>query len=129
MNGLNLHALVRGGINAVNPDETVQLFVSSGYTKDATFAQDPTYADPVNVLCQVQPLSTSDLRAIEGLNLQDNLKAFYFVGQVEGVVRPRVKGGDKIIRGNGEVWLVTAQPEGWDTVGWSHVICTLQNGS
>lgn len=77
---------------------------------------------------QVQPLTTRDLRQLEGVNLQGTMKSIYLNGSVAGIVRPALKGGDQIILPNGSVWLVTVVPEAWNlTAGWTKAVITLQN--
>lgn len=81
-----------------------------------------------SIIAQVQPLSSRDLRQVEGLNLQGTVKALYVNGPLLGVVRPAVKGGDMITLPNGSVWLVTLPLEQWnDTAGWSKAVIVLQN--
>lgn len=80
------------------------------------------------LLAQVQPLSTRDLRQIDGLNLQGDLKSLYINGPINGIVRPAVKGGDLVTLSDGSVWLVTMIPEGWNfSSGWTKAIIVLQN--
>jgi len=81
------------------------------------------------VPAQVQPLSTRDLRQIEGLNLQGTLKAVYINARLDGVVRPLLKGADLVTLADGTVWLVSTVTEPWTmTAGWVKAVIILQNG-
>jgi len=137
MAGLNLHQLVRGYINVVNPDIDAVLRKSAGYTIDDDGTQIPAYEAPVTVSAQVQSLTTRDLRQLEALNIQNAGIAVYFNGVIDGVLRVSQKGGDlvefpAVLPDNpelaGTVWLTTNVLEQWPT-GWCKVSLTLQNGS
>ncbi|MBI1213625.1 MAG: hypothetical protein GC190_19375 [Alphaproteobacteria bacterium] len=121
---MNLHDAVSGAISAVNPPETVSWVQSTGYTIAPTGKQVPQYADPVDLSAQVQPLSTKDLRQIEGLNLQGTLCKAYFYGEIDAIIRGASKGGDLITRPDGTRWLVTTVLEQWPD--WCAVVLTLQ---
>jgi hypothetical protein len=125
--GLNLHGIVRGVVTAVNADETVAVSSSNGTTPsgagDGTVV--PVYTT-ASFGAQVQPLSGRDLRQIASLNLQGTLKKIYLYGDVEAIVRNVDKGGDLVMRSDGSVWKTTIVFEGWDTVGWCAIGCTLQ---
>lgn len=84
----------------------------------------------LNLIGQVQALSTRDLHQTEGLNLQGEMRALYVSGTLNGVVRVLLKGGDLIRLPDGTVWLVTLVPEPWGlTAGWTKCVITLQNGN
>lgn len=127
--GLNLHQIVRGAINSVNPDVLGVIRRSAGYTKDAAFKQVPLYAPDVrNVVMQVQPLSARDLKTLDGLNITDVDLACYVNGEVTGVDREQGKGGD-LLYVNGNWWLVTAVLEAWAgpvQAGWTKAGITKQ---
>ena len=121
------------------PDGTTIAELDSGQGGVGTYVLNqapaaPIAAEPMTssymVLGQLQALSSRDLRQIEGLNLQGTLRALYLTGDLEGVVRPTLKGGDLIILPDASVWLVTLVPEPWNlTAGWTKAIVVLQNGS
>ena len=127
MGGLNLHGAIRGAVTAVNSDETVAVSTSTGSAPsgagDGTFV--PTYST-APFSAQVQPLSGRDLRQIASMNLQGTLKKMYLYGDVEAIVRNVAKGGDLVTRSDGSVWKTTIVFEGWDTVDWCAIGCTLQ---
>lgn len=124
---MNLHGIAAPAIAAVNPFETVSVQLSTGYTTDATGRQVPTYGDPINTSVQVQDLKQSDVRQLDGLNIQGSSKVVYFTGQVAAVIRVNRRGGDLVTFGDGSVWLTTAVLEAWPD--WCRVSVTLQNGS
>ncbi len=80
---------------------------------------------------QVQALSSETLRQASGLNLQGSLCAIYFKGDIEGLVRPLMKGGDLITFPNGSTWLVVIALENWGATDstdlWSKVAAQLQS--
>ncbi len=127
---MNLHSIVAPYIGVVNPLIPVQLQASTGYATNSDFTTTPSYAPAVTVLAQVQALSGKDLRQIEGLNLQGTLKTIYLNGEIDGVVRAQLKGGDLITLPDNSIWLVSHVLEPWNlTAGWTKAIITLQNGS
>jgi hypothetical protein len=82
------------------------------------------------VSAQMQPMSAGDLRQIEGLNLTGEKQVIYVNGDVNGIIRVMLKGGDLVTLPNGSVWLVTNSLEGWaPTAGWTKFLMILQNGS
>lgn len=113
---MNLHGTVRGAITSVNPDVMAPYYVSQPYTKDASFAQVPSYAAPVNVPVQVQALKANDLKHSDLVNLEGLKRAVYMYGNTVGVDRSNLKGGD---------WLVFAQAKGLAVQGWK-VVCVLE---
>lgn len=148
---MNLHEIVRGAINTVNPDITVQILFYEGLTNDEAGNRTPSYSDPVSVIAQMQPVSF-DLSHDNGVNNGEVVKAFWLSagdnisvnnyyalknlyatanayegdGNVQSVSRIRQEGGDLIIA-NGERYLINATNEQWTpTAGWVHVTATLQ---
>jgi hypothetical protein len=132
---MNMHGIVRGVVTAVNPDITVTVKQSTGYTTSADGTQVPAYSTTTGVRAQIQALSGKDLHQIDGLNLQGSLCAIYLYGSISGVVRANQQGGDLITVSSGAyagVWLVTVTLEQWSDGGpasWCKVCGTLQNGA
>ena len=123
---MNLQALSVGAIAAVNPQTQLSIQVSTGSTNvngDLT----PTYAAPVSVSGQIQPLSTADIRHMDALNIQGVRRRVYINGQVNGLVRATNQGGDLITTPDGKVWLTTEVIEAWPD--WCCFFITLQDGS
>ena len=84
----------------------------------------------LSVYAQVQPLSASDLRHVDMINLQGTHRAIYINGAVHGQVRVGLKGGDLVTLPNGSVWLVQQPLESfYETAGWTKALITLQDGS
>lgn len=123
---MNLSAIANAAITAVNPNLIGTVQVSTGYTTNADFTRTPKYQTFQNVPLQVQAMSSGDLRQVEGLNLQGNVRAIYITGAVEGLERVAMKGGD-VITFNGKSWLVKATLEPWDAGGWCKVAAVEQS--
>lgn len=130
---MNLHGIVSGVITAVNPQVFCTLKVSAGYSKGSDLTQIPTYDTFYDVPAQVQALSYSDLMQISGLNIQGTRRAVYLSGNIEGLDRAALKGGDLLIMPDmpgfpgPTTWLVAQVLEHWPN--FTKVACTLQNGS
>lgn len=130
--GLNLHAIVRGPINAVNPDTAATWRVSAGSTTDAAGHRAPLFTDSA-VSVQLQALTARDLQHPDFQNVQGVKRAVYMFGNAQGVVRPDAKGGDLLLfpqvqGGAVQTWLVVAVLETWspDAAGWCKLGVTLQ---
>lgn len=109
---------------------------SQGFTQDATYAQVPAYAADQFVQGQVQALTGKDLKHPALQNVQGVLRGVYLFGNVQGVVRPDAKGGDKLVfpqmlGGSPQTWLIIAVLETWgvDQGGWCKVAVNLQQGN
>lgn len=135
---MNLHAIVRPAINAVNPDREIVWLRSDGGATTTTPSgrRVPAYLEPAEIRAQIQPVAGDDLRHVEYLNLQGVLRKVYAFGDIQGVVRPDLRGGDILQFGltrGGPVrdWLVSHVLESWtpDTRGWCAVIVTLQGAA
>jgi len=124
---MNLQAITVGIISAVNPQVICTIRKSTGYTV-SNFKQVPTYALFPNIPCQLQPLSNSDLKQVDGLNLQGVHQGIWINGGLAGVVRVSAKGGDVVITPDEKIWLVVQVLEEWVNDGWCHAVLTLQDG-
>lgn len=128
---MNLRGLVNGVTSTVNPNITVDIVKSTGYTTGVGRRQVPTYADPITGPVQIQALDGDDLKQLEGLNIQGVLRGMYANGFMAGVIRPNETGGDlvKITDMPGfpgvRTWLVVKVLEGWPT--WTRVVIVLQS--
>lgn len=125
---MDLFDLADSAIDMVNPDETVQVMRSTGFTIGEGRKQSPAYAPAVQGPAQVQALDGSDLGLTEGLNVQGEIRAIYLRGSLAGVIRPDGKGGDLVLRGTSfsEVWLVVKVLESWPE--WTKAVITRQLG-
>jgi hypothetical protein len=122
---MNIRGLANGATQAINPNETVSVLRSTGSTPGPGARQVPSYAASVSASAQVQALDGDDLKQIEGLNIQGNLKAIYIYGELAGVLRPNQTGGDLIKRKNDtETWLVVKILEAWPN--WVKAVIVLQ---
>lgn len=121
---MDLRGIVSNAIAMVNPLVPLTLRVSTGYATDAAGNRVSSYADPVTVICQVQPLSNSDIQQMDGLQIQGNRQRVYVKGSVDGIVRYRGKGGDLLTFPDGSVWKVCVSFE--DFPDWCAVGVVLQ---
>ena len=110
---MNLHGIVRQAIGAVNPTIYATLRVSAGYTIGPDLKQIPQDRTIPNVPIQMQALSGSDLRQLGSLNIQSVNRAIYLNGDIQGVNRSEIKGGDLFCCADGTEWLVTQTLETW----------------
>ena len=124
---MNLNSVVSGVVSAVNRRVLLSLQRSTGWTSGANAKRTPTYDPPLQVWGQEQALSFSDLRQIDGLNINGTRRAIYLDGDWNGLVRSENKGGDLVTTPDGRVWLVVHVLEHWR--GWTKVVVTLQDGA
>lgn len=129
---MNLHALVRGAIQSVNPDITAQYLASTGSTQGANFKPVPSYAPQVPVRVQAQPLKYSDLQHVEALNLAGIFRSVHMYGINQGITRPNQKGGDYLQFSQApgmapQWWLTVSVREQWPD--WCRVLVCLQVGN
>ena len=110
--GLNLHAVVRGSINAIHPDEEVQLLHSTGSVPDENGFAALFHADMAG--------ANSVVRKFYLFAPKD------FAKQTAGIFRPISRAGDYILRKDGTVWAVDAVLENFSGVNWLSVRATLQ---
>ncbi|MDE2442355.1 MAG: hypothetical protein KGP14_15165, partial [Betaproteobacteria bacterium] len=93
---MNLNAIVAPLVSAITPSVQAVWSPSLGYTTAANGTRVPSYAAPVCISIAVQALTGPDLDHVDAMNLQGVKRAAYIDGQVEGVNRPALKGGDLI---------------------------------
>jgi hypothetical protein len=134
---MNLEIIAGGAIAAVNPQRTILWMKSNGYTTDNTGHRAPSFAPAIQILAQIQPLTSReqlDLRQnLDSLNIQGTLRAIYLAAEAASVVRIGKEGGDlfqfsdPVLRNCAlATWLAVSVEETWST--WSKVIVQLQNG-
>lgn len=78
---------------------------------------------------QIQPITSGDLRQLEGVNLGGVRWKIYLEGEVDGMVRPERKGGDLVVVAAGKhqgTWLVVQVLEQFQD--WACAAIVLQNG-
>mgnify|MGYP000016301266 FL=1 len=120
---MDLRGIANGVTSTVNPNKTVTVRRSTGYTIGAGRKQVPGYADPVTGPAQIQALDANDIKQLDGLNIQGTVRAIYLRGVLAGVVRPDGTGGD-LVEVDGQTWLVVKVLEGWPT--WTKAAIVLQ---
>ena len=120
---MDLRGIANGVSSTVNPNKTVTVRRSTGYTIGAGRKQVPGYADPVTGPAQIQALDANDIKQLDGLNIQGTVRAIYLRGVLAGVVRPDGTGGDLVEIG-AETWLVVKVLESWPT--WTKAAIVLQ---
>ena len=127
---MDLRGIANGVTTTVNPNETVTVLRSTGFTTGAGAKQVPSYAAPVSGPAQIQALDADDIKQLDGLNIQGTIRAIYLRGTLAGVVRPNQTGGDLVtiaapapvaIRGT---WLVVKVLESWPD--WTKAAIVLQ---
>ena len=127
---MDLRGLANGVTTTVNPNQTVTVLRSTGFTTGAGAKQVPSYATPVSGPAQIQALDADDIKQLDGLNIQGTIRAIYLRGTLAGVVRPNQTGGDLVtiaapapvaLRGT---WLVVKVLESWPD--WTKAAIVLQ---
>lgn len=122
---MDLRGLANGVTSTINPNETVTVLRSTGFTIGAGAKQIPSFAAPVTGPAQVQALDANDIKQLDGLNIQGTIRAIYLRGTLAGVVRPNQTGGDIVKRKNdSETWLVVKVLESWPD--WTKAAIVLQ---
>lgn len=130
---MDLRGIANSVTNAVNENMAVTVTPSTGSTVGTAgngYKQVPTYAAPVSGFAQLQALDGSDLKQIDGLNLQGVLRAIYLRGALAGVIRPNSKGGDIVTIAAPAppmyvgTWLVVKVLEQWPL--WAKCVINLQ---
>lgn len=120
---MDLRGLANGVTTTVNPNQTVTVLRSTGFTTGAGAKQVPSYAAPVSGPAQIQALDADDIKQLDGLNIQGTIRAIYLRGTLAGVVRPNQTGGDLVTIG-GATWLVVKVLESWPD--WTKAAICLQ---
>jgi len=106
---MNLHGIAAPIISAVNPMQPVTVLVSNGSIVKPDGTRAPTFSVALNVLGQIQPISTRDMAQLEGINLGGIRWKVYLYGEVDSIVRAERKGGDLVVLTSGRhrgTWLV-----------------------
>ena len=117
--------------DTVNLNIPVTLQSSTGFTIGAGLRQVPAYTSTAG-FAQVQALDNSDLKQLDGLNIQGSIRAIYFKGVLAGVVRANIQGGDLVVISASPAvppalvgtWLIVKVLESWPN--WSKAAITLQ---
>jgi hypothetical protein len=121
---MDLRGIANGISNTINPNISVTVKASTGYTIGSGLKQVPSYAAPVTGFAQVQALTAADLRHLDGLNIQGATKSIILRGELNAIVRVNSQGGDIVIIGT-QTWLTVAVLEQWPL--WSRCAIQLQD--
>lgn len=119
---MNLRGMANRATSTINPNVPGVFQVNTGFTTLPGGKRVPSY-NSVDVIVQLQELSSTDLRQVDSVNIQGILRSAYLNGNFNGVNRPEQKGGDILMIGE-EKWLVVKVPELWPD--WCRVIINLQ---
>jgi hypothetical protein len=123
---MNLHEIVSGAINSINPFQTITITPRSSYTVNEYGEATPNEGASYQIQAQIQPLTSEDIKFINQYNESTVYKAFWVSANTFGLNRPMARGGDKVVWGS-QIYYVTSMPEDWyETSGWSHFIGALQ---
>jgi len=125
---MNLRLLANKLTQITNPNTTIQWVQSNGSVINEAGKRTPKTIT-LTVEAQIQALSASDLKHIDGLNINSVMRSVYMYGNAVGVVRANQIGGDILIFpetpcGCNKKWLITQVVETWPD--WCHVVVTLQ---
>ena len=126
---MNLRGIANKYIQVTNPNQEINWLQSNGYVTDNSGKRTPKTIT-LTVDAQVQALSATDLKHIDGLNITGVMRSVYMYGNAAGVVRVDQLGGDILVfpecsGGCNRSWLITQVMETWPD--WCHVIVTLQD--
>lgn len=130
---MDLRGIANQVSNSVNNNIIVTLQTSNGYTMGAGNRQVPAYNPGITGPAQIQALDNSDLKQLEGLNIQGAIRALYMYGNLAGVIRPDQRGGDLITIGPPAIpalqgqWLITKVLESWPA--WTKCLVVKQGGA
>lgn len=125
---MNLRQLANPLTQTINPNTSITWKQSTGYVTDSAGRRVPTYTS-TTIDAQIQPLSSSDLKHVDGLNMQGIMRSVILYGNVAGISRADQQGGDILVfpeipGATNRNWLVTQVMETWPD--WCRVIVTMQ---
>lgn len=121
--GLNMHAMTRSVITGINPDVEVTILRSAGWEVNAQYEQVPTWAPPVKVKAQIQPVPDKVLQFLLMQRQNSIWRDVYLDGDWTALRRATEQGGDLLYWDDYE-WQVDQILEGWaPTVGWTKLRC------
>ena len=128
---LNLHAIVRNAITAVNADEDCYLIQSNGQ-KNVKGVLTSDYSVE-SVTAQIQSLNGDELKIIDPIFTTDISRKFYLYSKTQsgnypaGQVRPLGRSGDLIYRISEKTyWKIFTVSEDFSQAGWVLVFASMQ---
>ncbi len=136
---VNLHALARGAVSSVHPEEEILLYQSIG-SLNTKGRPKPLYAPPITLRAQIQSEGGADLAAQDMAPASSLIRRFYLnitpdapnsaQGELcapAGILRPLSRGGDMIFRPRDKTWwLVTELAEDFSASGWVAAHAVMQ---
>ena len=125
---MNIRGIANKYIQVPNKNQFINWVQSNGYVTDDAGNRTPMTLT-LTVEAQIQALSATDLKHIDGLNITGVMRSVYMYGNAAGVVRADQIGGDILVfpevpGGCNKNWLINQVIETWSD--WCHVIVTLQ---
>ena len=120
---MDLRGCVNQMSDAVNPNTPISIQASTGYTIGAGLKQVPSYAPSVSGFGQLQAITSSELRHLDGLNIQGDIQTIYIKGSLSASLRPTGQGGDLVTIGT-QTWLNVRTLEQWPL--WAKAAIVLQ---
>ena len=131
---MNLHALVRGAVQAVKPDTVLTLFRSIGVDEsDPRGLGEAQYLPGITVRGNVQSEGDAALNFSEHAGQNTVVRRIYLYAPKSpherpwAMWRPLSRIGDIIVDEDGNHWFVDAVVEDFSADGWVSVRATLQN--
>ena len=121
---LNIFGAAGNVCVAVNPHIVVPIRFSTGSTDSLNGSPVLTYST-ASVEVEIQAVSSEDLKQIENISQQADMRSVYVFGVLNALNRPLQVGGD-ILTFYGSDWLVTQQLEEWGDGEWTKVLVTRQ---
>ena len=108
----------------INPHIKATVRFSTGDVDNPDGSVTPLY-QMAQLDIEVQALSSEDLKQVQDINQQADMRSVYVYGAMRALNRPLAIGGD-ILTFYGSDWLVTQQLEEWGSGEWSKVVVTRQ---
>lgn len=109
----------------VNPNNTVIIRASNGFTIGPGAKQIPLYYPDITRTVQIQAVDEEFLKQEKGLNLEAVYQVMYTDEQLFGDVRLNSQGGDLVIINN-DIWLTVKIIERYRNSFWCKVLLCLQ---
>lgn len=116
---MNIHNMIRGAINKVNPDQEVIILKNLGQEHFRGGVVKPRYK-MIKVTAQVQPSNSNDISFENNHVMSGFYLDFWLNEKVDGLCRTEGTGGDMLVYEN-FIYYIDGNPEQWNTVGWNRV--------
>lgn len=125
---MNLQSITGNAVAVVNPWVIASIQFSLGYSIQDGGKRTPNYSLPRDIKTQLQSLTSGDVKQLDGLNIQGERRALYLTGDLDGISRPDISGGDLVTLPDGTIWLTVYILENWVlTGGWVKAAVVRQN--